>query len=313
MQEYLINNETLHAVTETLVGFSVSAHQYFVAKVWPKNPNALTWKVNGVAATPCYHSEHHIFGATYAAAAITNSIENTDPFAIKNELQRWNEKNNSEITLDEFSEILQIVFATHDLGNLTKTDQITMNNGEITLDYADSFQLELTTTEERSAQIALKLIAEFDPQRKITEPMKRLLKHLIMQTVFRGETTQSEEPFWLVVQTVDQIGTHYFSNYPIWQAVSGILNEQFALPENKRRQQPNLKPFLNFLPNRLAALFPNAEIRKEILAIFDPENKKSSIMNQIAAEERPIQYDRDIKEMYLGKYHKNVLLQIFSA
>ena len=269
-------------------------HQHFAHDIWPKHPRVVKVQVKNEVLSPCFHSQYHINAVMRASRAVSQALfNNVDPFDIKNDLKKWNSKNNTFVSLEDFAEFLPIAFAGHDLGNLVHTDKITRNDQQIVLDFSNRFQLEIGESEKNSASITVQLL---------DSPFLEIIKHLILQTIFHPTLSADNEPFWLLMQTIDQIGGHYFSDLPQYQASAGYLNELYVAKEDSERTPLGLQSYLNFLPDRFELIVPNKNKREEILTIFDPSKQKEFLMQRYDVEDRSIDYPHDIPLVYTNHY-----------
>jgi hypothetical protein len=269
-------------------------HQHFAQNIWPKHPRVITVQVGNQTFFPCFHSQHHINAVMKASKAVGEALlNNSDPFQIKNNLKKWNTLHNDSVSIHDFVDILPVAFAGHDLGNLVHSDKVQKNSDTVVLDFSNRFQLEVGESEKNSASITAQLL---------DSPFLELIQHLILQTIFHPTLDSSEEPFWLLIQTIDQIGGHFFSDLEQHQASAGYLNELYVAKEDSERTPLGLKSYLNFLPNRFKLMVPDDHNREEILAIFDPTKEREFLMHNYDVKDRPIDYHLDIPLVYTNHY-----------
>ncbi len=290
-----------------LFAFAKNTHQEFAHTVWRNNHQAISFFENGTRITPCYHNGHHIIGVVGTARAILTALieKRKDPLCIEQNLANWNQKHTANISLPQFSHILQLAFATHDLGNLTKTTKLFFTDAKPYLQYSDRFQLEVGPSEQRSAQLAIALIEYFDTEKVVSHSVKDLVTHLILQTVFHPSQQNSDEPFWLLMQCIDQVGSYFFSEVPVHHATAGYLNELYTSGEISERTPLDLHQFLTFLPNRFEQLLPNRNDQQTILEILDPKNTHSDIFHFFSnIPDRKIDYQTDVEAIYKGVFNR---------
>lgn len=286
---------------EEIIRFCVSTHRFFSIRIWPKNKNALHITDNINEVTPSYHNQHHILGVLRTIESVKPSSQLTDPFNIKGTLEKWN-TTHEPISLDLFWQLTMIAFAAHDLGNLTQKNEIIISEGKPRLQFSDEFQLEVGPCEERSAVLIMQLIKHFDTKHEISDEHQMLIKHLIMQTLFKPQESHFDVLFWQFVQVVDQVGTHYFAHIPSHHTVAGLLNELWVGGQKAHRKLPPLKTFLDFLPIRMEKLVPDEEMRKEIVSLFDPDGSQKILMARFNVPEIEIDLKRDFEKLYRGEF-----------
>lgn len=292
-----------HSIGSIAQGF----HSFFSQNIWPKNPQAVTIQIDGNTLTPCYHNQHHIIGVLGATKIATSRFleDSVDPFGINEDLTTWNHKQSTSLSLSEFAKALYLAFAMHDLGNLTKSDELKIIDEQLSLDYSDHFQLEIGPCEERSARIAKNLLQHFDTDQVLSTSIKQLIEHLILQTIFVPTQTSSDHPFWLLMQFIDQVGSYFFSNVPLHQASAGYLNEIYVSSETSARVPFSLKQFLSFFPDRFYQMVSDLGDREKFLSLFDPDKKQRDLFDYYTeVPDRPIQYTSDVEEIFRGKWNK---------
>lgn len=294
--------ESLQRKIDLFQHFAVKAHSTFDQSVWGQNPDANLTPID--LRTPSYHNDHHIEGMIRVTRAFLEAAKNNskDPFALKEELDKWNgfySDQQQALTMDEFVIALDLAASGHDLGNLTKTSTVTDKDCLPVLDYSTKYEACVgASVERRSADITESLIDHFfttEDEKAIMERLKPLVRHLIMQTVFDPEITSSNQCFWQFMQYSDQIGTYYFSDQSRAQSVAGLLNEMRV----RGNQPPNLASFLNFPEVREKRLIPDTERdkRDEIHALLKEFGRNG---NNIIPEgilgptNRQVDYKKDI-------------------
>lgn len=237
-----------------------------------------------------------------ASIKIQKINENTSDslLNIQDDIRLYNKIHTSAVTIERFLQLLPIAFALHDIGNITKSSRLSWQQETPLLDYADTFQLEVGAAEKRSADIAEHMLSHMFPE--ISREDQQLVHHIIIQTIFNPQQTTSDEPFWLLVQTIDQIGSYFFYDLPYHQGTAGYLNEIYAASDVGQRAPFSLVQFLNFLPRRVNALFPDSLKQKETLKIFTEDENYHSLLHAVQAPDRPINYSQDIQDIFLGKY-----------
>lgn len=290
-----------------LFAFAKNTHLEFAQTVWRNNLQAISFFENDTRITPCYHNEHHIIGVVSSARAILAALieKRKDVLCIEQNLANWNQKHTANISLSQFSHILQLAFAAHDLGNLSKTAKLFYKDTKPHLQYSDRFQLEVGPSEQRSAQLAIALIEHFDTKKTVSHSIKDLATHLILQTVFHPSQQNSDQPFWLLMQFIDQVGSYFFSEVPVHRATAGYLNELYVSGEISERTPLNLRQFLTFLPNRFEQLVPSPSDQQNILQILDSENIHSGILHFFSnIPDRKIDYKEDVEAIHKGTFNK---------
>lgn len=292
-----------------IFNFAYQAHKEFAQNIWPKNPRAIRFQFQNQTLSPCYHNEFHIEGVTLASQLVMDAVINShiDPLGITQSLDTWNRKYQTHFTLHDFKELLLIAFAAHDLGNLTTSNQLKVLNNTPAIEYSNKFQLEVGPSEERSASLALQLIQIFDNKKTLSSQAQELIQYLILQTVFHPLQFSSDQPFWLLMQVIDQIGNALCSKVPLHIANAGYLNELYVLSEVGERQPMSLKNFLLFQPQRLQEFFPDIHKREQFLDSLDPSKQRRIIMDYFGKlPDRPIVYETDVQMIYEGMLNKRL-------
>lgn len=289
-----------------LYQFAKDSHQEFAEVVWVNNPQAARFQFQNKTITPSYHNHHHIIGVVQASRQFVSALfdQNQDPLCIARDLEKWNTQKKTALSLSDFQTILEIAFATHDLGNLTKNPHLILQDGKPKIEYSTQFELQVGPSEKRSDILAIELIEYFDHQNIFTSEMKNLVGHLILQTVFHPAETTSETPFWLLIQFIDQVGSYYFSRTSLDHASAGYLNELYVSANIKERTPFSLKQYLSFLPNRFYQLIPNKSEQQKLIKILDPNQSQQYILKGFAnVPDRPINHQEDIEAIYRGEFN----------
>ncbi len=217
------------------------------------------WKNQGRIS---YHNENHVRATLVAAEKLVKAafnIENPqDPLGLKNDLNKWNELNpEGKVTEEEFLDVVRLAFSFHDLGNIAKLNE----KGEI--EYLDIYRAQ--GAEERSVQIAEKIINESsltDDQKKRFLP---LVSHLIRQTTYQPSENDKGRPFASSARVIDQVGGNLFNGQEA--RVLGLIEENvheseggdFSFTPNK---------FFNFVRIRFPQLVDDENLRIQITQIF---------------------------------------------
>ena len=168
---------------------------------------------------PSYHNQYHIMATLETIDAVFDSIHANDPLDMRTQITAWNQANPDAKIFDQMvlRQAFRIAFACHDVGNITASEPIS-EQGEIV--FADEYQS--VGAEERSKVVCKKFINdvfESHPQKTCVEV---LALHIIEQTKFGGEM-HHQRPFWTLVQTIDQIGSAYFSRHQNEELVAGLI------------------------------------------------------------------------------------------
>lgn len=258
---------------ETLAGeilaIALEAHARFDRDVWQASDEARV-PVDGGFAAPSYHNEHHIGSVTGCTAAVFRAAEaGRDPFRLREHLGLWNGRQPA-VSWDEAAWAFHLAFACHDLGNIASSSRLVPGpHGRPTVElraaYDSSVLYPVPQVEIRSAELAGALLGALLPDRPLRERIEPLVRHLVLMTVFHFEKTESDELFWLPMQTVDMIGSYFFSPLPRCRALAGLFAEM-------RVQKPGSVPvvgFLTSLKERFDKLLPDPGDRTEVVRIFE--------------------------------------------
>lgn len=240
----LINGQELKSKIESIRSKCLEYHQEFDKE----------WREKGRIS---YHNENHIMATLKAASFLVDAAFNRsdDPLNLKEDLEKWNQEHPSEqITENEFDYVVQIAFACHDLGNIARLD-------EEKISYLEKYTSD--NAEERSKQIAEKIIQ----QSSLSDDQKRrflsLIKHLIAQTTFQPKEQDLNQPFSIFTRVVDQIGGNLFNTQE--DRVYGLIQEFVYEKETFSFIPAN---FFNFVRLRFPQLVNDEGKRNKILEIL---------------------------------------------
>ncbi len=260
---------TLRAAALAVHRLAVDAHARFERDVWQVSPAARVPTRNGSRAVS-YHNEEHVRAvAACAEAVFAAGPAGTDPFRIAHDLRRWNDGTGAALGWEELGWVAHLAFSCHDLGNITATDRVAEGPDGPELDLRDAYDSSVLypapAVEVRSAKIALALLRGLLEDRALEKRVAPLVRHLVLQTVFHFEQTSSPEPFWLPMQTIDMIGSYFFSAASRVEALAGLFAEM-------RVQKPGripVAPFLASLGQRFARLLPDEAEREAVPELFE--------------------------------------------
>lgn len=235
----------------------------------------------------------------------SSAEENNDPLGIKGDLEKWNNEHpNLKIKDNEFSFVVRMAFAAHDLGNIASGFD---ENGNIV--FLDKYQAK--DAEERSKEIAKFLIS----QSSLDDDQKRrflpLITHLIDQTKYFFDEGGKDKLFARFVRVVDQIGGNLFSkDYPNDQQdlSLGVLYETIY-EKGESTFTPNV--LFNFVVNRFPELVEDENLRNNILRIFGKSlpNKIEYNENQITIKKEALAFLHGIHPELPIMYIKTKLLK----
>ncbi len=251
---------------------ALGIHGRFEAERWQGNPMATVTLSDGTTATPSYHNGSHVRSVVMAARAVLSALPASDPFGIGADLARWNGGDAGRaVPLDLMAPAAEVAFACHDLGNVCASGDMRFAGAdgshaevELATRYDSSVLYDEPEVEIRSAALARRVLHHLlpdSPERRLLAP---LVDHLILQTVFQFEKVASDEPFWLFMQTVDMVGSYFFTPVPRHTAVAGLFNEMNV-------QKPGyivLHPFLASLKVRFDRLLPDEGRRQAVSETF---------------------------------------------
>ncbi|MCC6132675.1 MAG: hypothetical protein IT186_22335 [Acidobacteria bacterium] len=260
---------------EVICRLAERAHARFDSGKWRASPGSHVVLSNGQTASPSYHNEHHVRAVTSCARAVFAKRESSDPFNLNGQLACWNAgQADASMSVDplllEFS--LVAAFAGHDIGNISSPGAVSISgNSDEHLHFPEAAHYDSSTlylrpeVEIRSADITARILDEVLTDPSTARRVQPLIQHLILQTVFHFEKVSSDELFWLFMQTVDMVGSYFFSPVPRRVAVAGLFNEM-------RVQKPgtiSIYPFLTSLHYRFQRLVPDPAAQEAVLAIFE--------------------------------------------
>lgn len=247
---------------------AIAAHDRFEEEVWAGSAVAA---VPGVVRPPSYHNARHVAAVCDCVEALFAAFgEGLDPFALARDARRWSERTGEpEPDPGALRTAFGVAFACHDLGNVSRSGQVALRDGELDLEPArtyDSSALYGTpAVEERSAAVARELLLALGGACGRVPALSRLVSHLVLQTVFHFEKVSDEAPFWLPMQAVDMIGSYFFLSTSRLEAIAGLFAEM-------RAQRPGkiaVLPFLASLEARFDRLVPSPHLRRQVLEIFE--------------------------------------------
>ncbi len=269
-------SRSLRGVTEEIVKIATQAHSRYDGDVWVPLEKAQVQLSSGNRVAPSYHNSFHVRSVVDCARTVFSKIreKEIDPFDINRNLACWNEKERNRagaVSLDQLEVAVLLAFACHDLGNITRSaefDADRISSGKLFEEaafYDSSTLYTCPEVEYRSAEISdriLDVFLEDSPEKHVIKP---LVHHLILQTIFQFDKVTSDELFWLFMQTVDMVGSYFFSPTARRVAVAGLFNEM-------RVQHPGtitIYPFLTSLGIRFERLIPDPAKREQVLQIFE--------------------------------------------
>lgn len=167
-------------------------------------------------------------------------------------------------------------------------------------DYASTYQQSSPSgeVELRSSEISGQLINQFMDGHAKKESYKKMVSHLIMQTVFKPMEKNTEEPlFWKFMQVVDQVGSAYYTSRNYQQTVAGLFNE---VRQHNINSTYSLAGSLEFPIHRLSTFAQNDDERRRILTIleknkFKRKEEQFKLPERVKAEcSRLVNYETDI-------------------
>jgi hypothetical protein len=305
---FLRTVESLRDLAREVHETAVGTHRRFDLDVWRARAGASVARSSGSPA-PSYHCESHVEAVVACARAVFAAAEEgLDPFVLRRDLGAWNAGAGAAVDRDDLAVALEIAFSCHDLGNVTRSAELVRGPaGEPILDlglqYDSSALYPGPEVEIRSAAIASGLLAWFQPGGGLAVGLEPLIRRLVLSTVFRFEVTSSLEPFWPLMQTVDMVGSYFFSGVPRCFSVAGLFNEM-------RVQRPGtvrLGEFLGSLHRRFELLLPDPGRRADVTAIFErnPHGFRSGdvfpVPDRFAADPGPIAYEEAIRLLLDGE------------
>lgn len=206
-----------------------------------------------------YHNQFHVKAALETVDAVFDSCNISDPLELKAQMRAWNEANPEHAVTDLalLKQAFRIAFACHDVGNITADEPIS-EQGQVV--FADAYRSK--GAEDRSKVVAARFIDDVVGEHPHKETISKLVEHVIDQTKFCiGQRTDT--PFWLLVQSIDQIGSAYFSIRSNAQLVAGLIQEENG------NWNMSLRAMIEFTSNRMRQLFENEDTRNAVYALFE--------------------------------------------
>lgn len=257
---------------DTIVQRSLTLHELFDQE-WEK---------------PSYHNQYHVEATLKTIDAVFDSMNMNDPLELRGQIYTWNEAHPDFQIPDPalLRQAFRIAFACHDVGNITADEPINQQ-GEIV--FADAYQS--AGAEERSKKICKKFINDLcdnHPQRDLVEA---LALHIIEQTKVGGEM-HHQRPFWTLVQTIDQIGSAYFSRHQNEELVAGLIEEGHG------GMNLQLAQMIGFANARLVTLIPDQHKREATVVLFEKNSyghtRSSFVVDPALGDVNRIASDGDI-------------------
>lgn len=259
---------------------------------------------------PSYHNWSHIEGVIDCWESVVSEYKNgNDLFDLDIQIERYKQSLGTKYTenteawneffeSDEWITAAKIIFAGHDLGNLTEKGDFDAN-GDIV--FADTYLEE--GAEDRSADLVETLIREKLGSHPRSDQIITFARHIIDQTKFdfsKDPAKMDEVPFWHAVQAIDQIASAYFSTQSYAITVAGLLNEKYARGESDGMSVSN---FLHFRDARLYKLFKHRPEVFERLRIYlrginlDKHEEILGISKLIKGRFKPLDFEQHIREL----------------
>jgi hypothetical protein len=265
--------EPLAGLVQRIHELSCREHELYDREVWEARPDARV-ELDGHAATPSYHNHTHVQSVVDCVGAVwSRSRELGDPFELEPHLAEWRARHhNRHLDWNLLGAALKIAFSCHDLGNITASPRIE-NGGDgyirlhLASRYDSSALYERPEVEMRSADLACQLLARLLGEGPHLNALRPLVCHLILQTVFHFDQVQSDEPFWLTMQTVDMVGSYFFAPQRRSHAVAGLFNEMRI--QSDGRGEVSVAGFLPSLLQRFERLLPDPDRRRRVLQLFE--------------------------------------------
>jgi YD repeat-containing protein len=193
---------------------------------------------DGETHAPTYHNWDHITAAyTCTDDFLTDFRDGIDPCNLAQQLVNYKELlgdeyvQNKELwdrffTGPEFALTWRLMWAGHDLGNLTDSDSFD-EDGSVPFhrDYL------IKGAEARSQDLTDQLIEKHFANHDMKDMMKKFARHLIEQTIYipneDKETVERKAaiPFHNFVQLIDQVGSGFYNKNKYANIVAGLVNE----------------------------------------------------------------------------------------
>lgn len=208
---------------------------------------------------PSYHNQFHIAATLETVDAVFDSLQKDDLFGIGAQMDQWNQQNPDQHISDPvvLRQAFRAAFACHDLGNITADEPISLD-GELVL--ADVYRS--VGAEERSKLICKRFVDETLGEHAQKALIATLAEHIIEQTKF-GQDQFANRPFWTLVQTIDQVGSAYFSARQNEELIAGLIQE------TNGSLGLTLEQMIGFTNNTLVQHFPDPRIRNAVVDVFE--------------------------------------------
>ncbi|MGB4966509.1 MAG: hypothetical protein WBO77_05400 [Microgenomates group bacterium] len=208
---------------------------------------------------PSYHNQFHIAATLETVDAVFDSLQKNDLFEISAQMDQWNQQNPDQHISDPavLRQAFRAAFACHDLGNITADEPIS-SNGELVL--ADVYRS--VGAEERGKLICKQFVDETLGEHAQKALIATLAEHIIEQTKF-GQEQFANRPFWTLVQTIDQVGSAYFSVRQNEELIAGLIQE------TNGSLGLTLEQMIEFTNNTLVRHFPDSRIRNAVVDVFE--------------------------------------------
>lgn len=116
---------------EQIILAATNMHRYFDEVIFVTNPGAKV-VIDGTDHYPSYHNHHHIESAL--AAGVAFAKDEDDAFSLRADFEKFKETSPECQDLDfdlDFVPIVEIAFASHDLGNITQSPGLSFNSNDV--------------------------------------------------------------------------------------------------------------------------------------------------------------------------------------
>lgn len=271
--------ETVITEEKGIIDYCLLQHWYFDRFKWaPYCKEKKPFGFFEMHYLPSFHNDEHI-NATIKAAdmllqkaifAKKESICNEPPFKIEDDpfnligdLEKYNKKNKTTISLDEMVSCIKIAFAGHDLGDIGE-----MKDGRF--EYFENGYHPGKDSEERSAKIFEQRLATLEEQ------SQNFIIHLIRETTYDPKNPPKPDiPFARFMRFVDFVGNGFFNEDP--DRFLGLILEMYNWETTSNRPANglekstfslNLRHFFNMVPEEFKKYFKDQKDREAILAIW---------------------------------------------
>jgi hypothetical protein len=250
-----------------------AAHERFDRQIWAALRDARV-DLDGHPEAPSYHNQTHVQSVVDCVDAVwSRSHAGADPFDLEGQLERWRSREGAAVldwTL--FGAALKLAFSCHDLGNITASPRVSNGDrGDISFEfghrYDSSALYERPEVEIRSADIAGQLLEHYLGPGELLDALRPLVRHLILQTIFRFDQTSSDKLFWYPMQVVDMVGSYFYAPQRRSQAVAGLFNEMRVQADGLG--EVSVASFLPSLQKRFERLIPDPARQEQVLAMFE--------------------------------------------